>query len=275
MAIAGKYNIIETVRLAKAPYWRLFENNEKRTASNYAASAEFSDPTLGLEESLMQLDRAIDRLTPGRYIMTAYAKPGDKRSGIDCHVELVSGGGMAGIGSTGGGFHLDGIGAVTAENFEVALTQKIAAMQKEERERLEREADKKLIRELQLQLRQKEAMWYKGIVGVGGLLYGQVIKTEAGKQFIGVAREFMQAAKQVDGGTDKNAPTIPEAGQNTGIAGPGEQEATEEQNERLGAAIETLSTDNPEFLAQMEALAKMKAEDPETFQIAVDQLKSE
>ena len=73
MAVYGKSNVVEIVRMHKTPYWRISESAEKRAAGNHVVTADFEAVDLGLEYSIDMLQMSLSRLTPGRYLLSAFA----------------------------------------------------------------------------------------------------------------------------------------------------------------------------------------------------------
>ena len=91
MAIWSVDNIVETVRIHKAPYWTVYRDAVNKNAGNCVACADFDNPNLGIEDSCDKLRQFLKRQTAGRYLMTAYQKPDGKRGGISSDIEVEGG----------------------------------------------------------------------------------------------------------------------------------------------------------------------------------------
>lgn len=265
MAILGKNNIIEMARSHKAPYWRLYESEHKRTSGNYIATADFESLNLGVENSLEILRKALDTLTPGRYIFVAYKDNNTKKGGIDSYIEVESNGqnaAVSGIGSAAE-FYMEGIGKVTADNFEEAIEKKMEKMQ----EKLRKEQEDKMLRDevatLRKQVSENEAGINKGLMTIGTIAYGMMSETPKGKEFIGMARQALFATNKITAapGDQPRAEALGSTGENTDI-----------NDERMIGALERLAKDNPDILGQLEKLADLKENDPGTFEMAVSSL---
>lgn len=267
MAIFGKASIIEHVRSMGLLYWKIYQNQNDKISGNYVASANFDIENLGQEVSMDSLQTSLGRLTAGQYLLSVYKKPGDSKGGVNTYIEVEGNGGgsaISGIGNTPAVFHLEGIGAVTAENFESAVEKKMQKMMDAEREKNERIALVKENADLKKQLRENEGGMNRGIMTIGSVLYGTISKSPAGKEFIGMAKDlFMQAR------TASVNPALVE-----GSDDPGEIGVVVNDEERLINAVQKLSKDNPDFLQQIEMMALVKETDPDTFNQGIEALQT-
>lgn len=270
MAIFGKSSIIEHVRSMGFVYWRIYQSAQDKNAGNYVASADFNNPNLGPEASMDALNLSLGRLTAGQYLLSCYEKPGQSKGGINTYIEVESNGSAAvsGIGAVqpASTFFLEGIGAVTPENFESAVEQKMQKMMDQQREKDRVVALEKELVELKKEKRENEGGFQRGIMTIGSVLYGTISKSPAGKEFIGMARDLFFQAKA---GERSAAATSEGSVEEAHVIG-----SVNNDEERLLGAVEKLSKDNPEFLEQIEMLAKLKETDPDTFNQAVDGLKN-
>lgn len=275
MAVYGKENIIEVVRMQKAPYWRLMETIEKRNAGNYIATANFDNPELGLEDSLGHLRKALNVLTPGRYILTAFLKPDAKKSGVDTWIEVETGSAQrdASIsGTSSAEFYLEGIGKVTPENFGSAIEQKFKKMKEEEAEKLRIRNLEEENRRLKAEAREYESGLNRGILSIGSVVWNVMRGTPAGKEVIGMFNDLKKMNTE-----PKPASTV-----HRQDAAKDQYEAAEVVDESISGmaekqmeeALETLAKDNPELISQLQMLAKLKTENPDMFNDAVDNLKT-
>lgn len=269
MAIYGKDNIIEHARAMGLVYWRIYQSQTDKNAGNFVASADFDKENLGQEESLTTLRRSLDRLTGGSYLLSVYTKPGISKGGVNTNIELEGNGlnAISGINNTSAVFHLEGIGAVTPDNFEEAVEKKMQKMLDAQKEKEERELLRKENVELKKQLRENEGGVNRGLMAVGSVLYATVSKSPAGAEFIGMVKNVFLQAHTANRQQPADSP-------GPGDDKPGEIGAVNNQEERLIAAVEKLSTDNPEFLQQIEMMARLKEKDPDTFNQGIDALKT-
>lgn len=290
MAILGKENVLEMVRQMKMPYWKISESRSAKEQGNYVAKADFENANLGLEESLGVLRTAMNRLTPGQYFFTAAKSTGVSKGIIDCLIEITRDGNtVAGIGSVGyvKPLYLDGIGEVTADNFEQAIEAKFKKMQ-EEVDKKKREQD--LLDEnkrLKAELADKESGINGGLYSIGAMIWPQLKKSAVAKDLIKtIAGVGMVAAKE-------NAAENSNASQGSAAAGSGSpppgvrhggtnevQEGATDPQERITAALGSLLGDDPEnpqsqaeLAEQLELLAKTKRQDPDTYNMGLDYLK--
>jgi hypothetical protein len=260
MAIVGKYNVLELIRIQKTPYWRLYENNHKRTSGNFIDSADFSDATLDVAISAEQLRRSLDMLSTGIYVLVAYNSKDKTKGGIDTLIEIEGRGGngaaISGI-NAAPEFYMEGIGRVTSDNFEAAIDAKIEKVRKEEKKEAEEKAIRLEVIALKKQVAENESGFQKGIMGIGSVVYDIVKNTESGKEFIGLA------SKAFLGNRNANISTIESV---AGTSSEGNEE------DRVTTAMERLAKDNPDFIGQLEKLANLKESDPATFEMAVSSL---
>lgn len=277
MAVYGKDNIIEVVRMQKAPYWRIIETIEKRNAGNYVATANFENPELGLESSLSDLRRVLNLLTPGRYILTSFYKNDVKKSGVDTWIEVESGSAMkdASISGTGAAeFYLEGIGKVTPENFESAIEAKFKKMKEEEAEKLRIKNLQDENTRLKAELREHNNGIDRGMISIGSVVWQVMRGTEAGKEVIGMFNEL----KKMNSHGTKPQPQKQDAPKSSYE----EAEVVDESisgnssvaEKQMEEALETLAKDNPELISQLQMMAKLKTENPDMFNDAVENLKT-
>ena len=261
MAIVGKHNVIELLKIQKTPYWRLYENNNKRTSGNFIDSADFTDATLDVAISAEQLRRTLDMLSTGVYVLTAYTSKDKSKGGIDTLIEIEgrSGGSPSAISGMGSPeFYMEGIGRVTSDNFEQAIDAKIEKVRQEDKKAADDAAIRKEIAELKKQLSDNESGFQRGVISIGSVLYDVMKDTESGKKVMGLASKVYMATKDTNAvantNTDVNA-----------VGGLSEQD-------RADSALERLATNNPDFVGQLEKLANLKETDPSTFEMAVSSL---
>ncbi len=264
MAIVGKHNVIELLRIQKTPYWRLYENNNKRTSGNFIDSADFTDATLDVAISAEQLRRSLDMLSTGVYVLTAYTSKDKSKGGIDTLIEIEgrSGGASSAISGIGTApeFYMDGIGRVTSDNFEAAIDAKIEKVRQEDKKAAEDAAIRRELSELKKQISENESGFQKGIISIGSVLFDVMKDTESGKKVMGLASKVYMATKD----------TSAVAGTNSTPLASGDEGSNEE--DRVTAALEKLGKNNPDFVGQLEKLANLKETDPSTFEMAVSSL---
>jgi hypothetical protein len=266
MAIVGKHNVIELLRIQKTPYWRLYENSNKRLSGNFIDSADFTDPTLDIAISAEGLRRSLDMLSTGVYVLTAYTSKDKSKGGIDTLIEIEgrSGGSssaISGIGTTPE-FYMEGIGRVTSDNFEAAIDAKIEKVRQEDKKAAEEAAIKRELAELKKQLSDNESGFQRGVISIGSVLYDVMKDTESGKKVMGLASKVYMATRD----------TTTVAGTNTGVTPSGDGGSGLSEQDRADAALERLATNNPDFVGQLEKLANLKETDPSTFEMAVSSL---
>ena len=264
MAITGKNNIVEMARNLNAPYWKIYESEHKRSSGNFVAIADFENPNLALETSMDKLRNDLNRLTPGRYVfVTTKTNNPTSKNMMDTTVE-IEGGSIAAIGAVGAAaeFYMEGIGKVTADNFESAMESKIKKMQDEHERVAEEKRLKSENEDLKKQIAEHEVGFNKGVMTIGTIAYGMMSNTPAGKEFIGMAKQAMFAANKM----------VP--GEVTATADNNEAAVSGTEDDRLATAIEKLGSNNPAWLNQLEKLAALKEKDPSTFEMAVGSLDS-
>ncbi len=267
--IYGKSNIIAHVTAMALPYWKLYYDRQSKESGNCIGSANFAIDNLGMVDSTSDLQRLLDRLTPGAYLLTAYEKPDGRKGGVNTPIEIEANpllqGNNAAVSGTGGPqeAYVDGIGMVSINNIGTAIDAKIAAIFKEKEKE---EQWKKLEEEnarLKKELQESEGGINRGLMAVGSVLYGTMIKTEAGKEFIGLVKDVLVQSKGVRAASTANADQ-----------GSQEQPADTSQEERVIAAIGSLSEDNATVAEDLELLVKLKKHDPATYAEGVDFIKS-
>ena len=269
MAYQGKHNVLELIRTQKTPYWRLYENNNKRSSGNYIDTADFSDASLDVEISRENLRRSLDSLTTGTYVLTAYSTRDKTKGGIDTLIEIegrsASAPAISGIGAAPE-FYMEGIGKVTPENFESVIEAKFKTMQKKLQDEQELLNLKAKVVALEKQVEENESGFNKGVMSIGAVVYDYVKSTPSGKEFIGLAAKAMFGAKQLAASSD-SIPGVGSIDTPSGLGGGSDED-------RVTNALERLSQNNPEFITQLEKLAKLKETDPGTFEVAVGSLES-
>lgn len=268
MALYGKDNIIEHVRAMELVYWRIFQSANDKNAGNYIATADFNKENLGQEEALSTLRQTLNRLTSGNYLLSVYQRPGMSKGGVNTFIEIENNSmssAISGVNNTPAVFHLEGIGAVTADNFEEAVEKKMEKMmaaQKAKDDMAALKAENALLKKEKLE---NEGGINRGLMAVGSVLYSTMSKSPAGKEFIGMAKDlFFQA-----NAANRTAAAGGEPVEDAEVIG-----AVGSKEERLIAAMEKLQVDNPELLEQIEMMAELKQKDPDTFNQAIEGLKN-
>ncbi len=267
MAIQGKHNVIELARSYNAPYWKIYESEHKRTSGNFVAIADFDNPNLALETSMDKLRNDLNRLTPGRYVFVSFKNSTTSKGMMDTLIE-IEGGPSAAISGINAApeFFMAGIGKITPDNFEEAIETKMKMIREEERKLAEQARLKAENEELKRQLAENESGFNKGVMTIGTIAYGMMSQTPAGKEFIGMAKRAMFTANKAIPGLVTTSPN--EATES------GEAISGTSEDDRLVSAVENLSRGNPEWLTQLEKLARLKEKDPATFEMAVGSLDS-
>jgi hypothetical protein len=279
MAVYGISNVVETLRLQRMPYWKIYRTQTDRDAGNVIAAADFENPNLGMEESCARLNDMLRRQTPGKYIMTAFKSPGQSKGGIstDIEVEYTGINNASGIGGTAANanssaFVVDGIGVVTPENIGEVVEKKFKELEqkKKEEERIRNmEAENK---RLKLEARQYESGINRGLLSIGSLVWNMMRGTDAGKEVIGMINEF----KKYNGNAAAHTPA-PGAATDKPASEYEESnviEPDEATGRRMASALDTLAENNNELVQQLEMLARVKKENPDLFNEAVDNLKT-
>jgi len=274
MAIYKRTNVVELVRASKNPYWRIFENESKKAAGNFVASANFEDKDLTITASCDDLQQKIDRLSPGRYIIVAYERSDKKGAAVDSAIELESlHHGSSAINGTDtnnhSSFFIEGIGLVTPENFESALDKKFDERIHKMKEKERLVALEKENSDLKKDARLRETAINKGLASVGAIAYSQLSKTPAFKDVMGMMGQAMKPAETAvePSSAQPAVGSLPEnhvESDNCEIGG------TSVPQDRLFAALDKLGANNPDVLAHLEKLAELKQNDPDMFQAGID-----
>lgn len=281
MAIYKRSNVVEMVRAAKCPYWKIFESDQKKTAGNYVCSADWDVADLGINAACEDLVSKLNALSQGRYVLTAYEKNDGKRKGLDSWIELeplMGASPIAGIGSTGqidNKVYIEGIGNVSPDNIGEAIEKKFAIMQEKLRGEAELAALKLEVKTLRAEASQNDAGFNKSLISIGSLLYPIMSKTPAFKEVVGIVGDITKAARSEGasmgvGSTADETPT-PEnhvEGDMMEIGG------TQVNQDRMLAALDKLGANNPDVLLHIETLANTKVNDPDTYQAGLDFLKN-
>lgn len=280
MAVEGKENIIESLRAAKLVYWKIFEDVAKKGTGSFVATADFENPNLGEKQSYDELKSALNRLTRGRYIMTAYKTNTTKGgSAYDSYIETEGNGSVAGIGSTSAAeFYLEGIGKVTGENFEEAINKKIEMHQaKLQREKEDRELRDR-VKQLEAEAKEADSAINKGLMAIGTVLYTQVNKSPAFAEVVSLVSGIAKAANGSPAAAAQPA-------QHLGAAQPAENKelpanhvegdeaeigGVKVNQDELLKTLDELGTNNPDVLDHLKILAKLKKDNPAMYTQAVD-----
>ncbi len=281
MAVEGKFQVIENLRAAKLVYWRIFESAGQKGSGAFLATADFENPDLLEKDSYADLQSALNRLSRGRYIMTAYRTNSTKGgAAYDTSIELEGSGNSTAISGVNdaASFYLDGIGKVTSENFEEAidkkLSMKIAAMDKEKEDKALRDR----VKQLEAEAKENDGAVNRGLMAVGTVLYGQLSKTPQFKEMIGIVADVtkaaatggaQQAATHLGTTTDalETASHLPDnhvEGDTAEIGG------IKVNQDELFGTLDDLGKDNPEVLQHLKILAKLKKDNPAMYNQAVE-----
>lgn len=269
MAILGKDNIVEMARTHKAPYWRIYESEAKRSNGNYVSSADFDNLNIGLEESLDSLRKSLGMLSSGRYLFVAYTSADKKKGGIDAWVEIESSGNNSAIsGFTSGSgngessFVVEGIGRITPDNFNDVIDLKIKKMVEEQNRQNELKALKEKISTLEREKRENDGAFNKGIMSIGAIAYGIVSKTKDGKEFIGLVRDTVISGRKNDNRQQQKPTDVTHE----------EVSSSQVDEDRIVSVLERLQKDNPALVDQLAKLADLKENDPDMFNNAIGML---
>ncbi len=275
MAIYNIHNIVESVRAAKTPYWKIYRTVVDRAAGNYICAADFENPELGIEASCEQLRTMLMMQTPGRYVMTAYRRVSDVKGGLgsDIEIEYKDAISAAKIGATEQQqqAYVEGIGMVTLDNIGEVIDKKIKliADKKAEEARIRSlEEDNKRLKE---EARENDTGLNKGIMAIGAIVWNQVRSTPLGKEVLGMVSQFNSATSEKQPGKsvevqDKVYSEHSVSNDDSAISG------TEAPPEMVNALTD-LSENNPELTNQLVMLAKLKKDNPDLFQDAIENLK--
>lgn len=269
MALTSKEAIIYTVRVQNLPHWRIYENEQKKAAGNFVfASSE--EGSKNIETSIADLSRALDLLSSSRYLLRASkTSTGDSRNGIDTALELgFTGNSNASLAGTHPpGFFIEGIGTITPENFESALDSKIKKYRDEEKKAEELHLLKERVKELEAEQKSNDANFKSGIMAIGAFAWPAIKQMPAAKEMLGAIGGILMEVNK-----SNNVETGPalSSNENDSIGQVGEANA----QERVELALEKLAANNPDFIGQIEMLAKVKDENPDLFEQGIDTLKS-
>lgn len=268
--IYGKTNIIAHVTAMGLPYWKVYYNQANKEAGNCIGSSNFAVPNLGMSDSMSDLQRLLDRLTPGAYLLTAYEKPDGRKGGVNTPIEIEANpllGGTPGIGGFGrenpSDVYVEGIGMVPVSDISSAIDKKIAAAFEKEKKDKEWADLQEENKRLKAELAENGSGINRGLMAIGSVLYGHMAKTPAGKEFIGMVGNVLAQAN----GKATGAAITPASAQTTDVA---EQMPATSNEERIIAAIGVLSEDNPNVVEHLELLAKLKQTDKDQYDQGVD-----
>ena len=257
-AIRGIENAIACIRNGGAPYWKLHENSAKRTSGGFIAQSSY-EADLSMDESTAQLYTALNRLTPGNYLLSSHKHGIPNKHVVDIHVEIgysEINKPVAGIGST---FSIEGFGAVTTDNFEAALDKKLNDFMAKQKAEAELTALKNRVKELEAEQKENEFGVKRGIASLGTILYPIVKKMPAFKEVVSGLGQIMNEAKTLNDNNETNDNNAVE------ISGVGD-----DAEDRIGAAVETLAKGNPNIVKELELLAKLRQKDPSLYKDGVD-----
>lgn len=279
MAILGKQNIIDSLRAAKLVYWRLFENQVKKTAGSFVATADFEKTNLGEEESYNELRSTLNRLTQGKYVLLAYKRPETKGgSAFDSEIEIEGTGGFSSAISGPGAaeFVMEGIGKITPENFEQAIETKMSMLLKKQQEEKDLSDLKAEVVRLKKEADENETGFKRGLLSIGAVLYPVVSKSPAFKEVIGMVSGIVKQIPQEGnterlGSTAAPAAALPEnhiEGDNMEIGG------TMVNQEDMLNTLDDLGKDNPDVLQHLQILANLKKNNPAMYNEAVEMAKT-
>ncbi|MBC7509669.1 MAG: hypothetical protein H7320_13115 [Ferruginibacter sp.] len=275
MAIYLRRNVVELVRSAKCPYWKIFETEAKKTAGNYVTSADFEVADLGINAACDELTAKLSCLSQGRYIITAYEKNDGKRKGVDSWIELEPGVGLttpiSGIGSTETtGFVIAGFGVVTPDNFEQAIESKMAGMLAKQREADHLKALELEVKALKLEIKENNTGLNKGLVSVGTVMYGAMSKSPHFKDVIGLIGDVTKAANGMHPNDTELRTVAEELPQNHQEGETAEIGGVAVNQDRLFSALDKIANNNPDVLAHLEKLGNLRQRDPDTYNSGLD-----
>lgn len=267
--IYGKSNIIAHVTAMGLPYWKVYYNQASKEAGNCIGSSNFAIPNLGMSDSMSDLHRLLDRLTPGAYLLTAYEKPDGRKGGVNTPIEIEANpllSGAPGIGGFGRenppDVYVEGIGMVPVSDISTAIDKKIAAAFEKEKKDKEWADLQEENKRLKSELAENGNGINRGLMAIGSVLYGHMAQTPAGKEFIGMIGNVLAQAN----GKAKPG-TVP--AQVPGADGTDQMPAGSNE-ERIITAIGVLSEDNPNVVEHLELLAKLKQTDKDQYDQGVD-----
>lgn len=275
MAIWSINNIVESVRFQKTPYWKLFRTQADKEAGNVIASADFSNPNLGMEEALDLLRKALQRQTPGRYILSAYDKPDGKRGGVSSDVEVENNGinTVSGIGAVAAEkattAYVEGIGLVSLDNIGDVIDKKIAAIRLKEKEEQRIKNLEEENKRLKTEAREYETGINKGLLSIGSIIWEKMRGTTTGKEVLGMFSDIKKLSNDHQPSTANGQPSTDN--DELGIGSPSGDGGDVPQ--AMVDALDVLAKDNPQLVTQLQMLAKVKTENPDVFQDAIENLK--
>ncbi len=267
MAIYGKNNIIEMVRLQQCKHIKICEVGNQKDGGNFIWKTDYENNDVSVEEVCGELRRCLDKLTAGRYHIIAQKTLNAQKGNISTTIEVESDGSrVASIGGIENNARPLFIGGteVTATNINEVIKQEFANMQAELARKQTEENLKRENAELKKQLAEKESGINGGLMSIGAIVLPILKKTPQGKQLLAAVAGLGLSRMDV---SDAPVTTKEE------VASIGEAEQ-EEAGNRIAAALEKLNTTNALQLAdELELLAKVKTESPETFNMGLDYLK--
>lgn len=283
MAIYGSHNIVESLRAAKTPYWKLYRSSQDRAAGNYICAADFDNPDLGVEQSCEDLRSMLQKQTPGRYVLTAYKSAKDTKGGLGADIEVENNGhntaagssAISGISSENKAAFVEGIGMVTLDNIGEVIEKKIKL-------EAERKAAEQRIKDieaenarLKAEARDYDTGLNKGIMAIGAIVWGKIRNTPTGKEVIGMFSEVKKIANgQPSTATGQPSPDNghPSSASDQRLSDTDAAISGEAPPEMINA-LEVLAENNDDLVNQLVMLARVKKENPEVFADAIENLK--
>lgn len=270
MPLNGRKNVVDTLRELRLPYWKISESQHALGNGNFivAFDPEGNDVNPNLDDSMRQLETALNRLTPGTYFMSGKrVAKAEGKNVFAGSISIESGtAAIAGIGSTGKPMYIGGT-EVTSENLGEVIKAEFEKMQAQ----LKKEQEEKALREenarLKKELAEKESGITGGLYSIGSLFWDQIKKSPAAKEMIAT---IAGTAFKTNPGEKTAAAT--ESSETTALSADFET--------RTGTAIAGLlgeNADSPEvqneLASNLELLAKLKTEQPEVYEQAIEHLK--
>jgi len=136
------------------------------------------------------------------------------------------------------------------------------------------------VKRLEAEVKENDGAVNRGLMAVGTVLYGQLSKTPAFKEMIGVISDVTKAAN----GSSQQAPATHLGGHNQPAAATEPKELPENHVEgdtaeiggvkvnqdELFTTLDELGKDNPDVLQHLKILAKLKKDNPAMYSQAVE-----
>jgi hypothetical protein len=268
-AVIGIENALYFARRSGVKYWKIYSANNNQGATIDQCS---KDADISLDQSLDELRTALHKLTPSTYkinIFRTFTSDENKDNatkvvasfivdinyGQPQHQQPV-----AGI----GGFSLEGIGLVTPENFEEALTKKMTSFHEKQKAADELTSLKAQLAEYKKNERETEYGFKKGILSIGTVLHPIVSKLPAYK-------EVMQTISGVMGAANNEA--LPVTPLPSSALYANDISGTEESNQdqlSIEDSMRIIAHGNPNVAKELAALAKLKQQNPSMYTEGVE-----